>query len=68
MISRSRAITRDESLYPEPNVFRPDRFMVPVDKEAERRRDPRSYVFGFGRRFVMFFPQKKATTGLMILI
>jgi hypothetical protein len=42
--------------------------MVPVDKEAERRRDPRSYVFGFGRRFVLLLFPTNAITGLMIPI
>ncbi|EIW75777.1 cytochrome P450 [Coniophora puteana RWD-64-598 SS2] len=45
------AITRDEKLYPEAARFNPDRFMTPAEDEtAERRRDPRNYVFGFGRR------------------
>jgi cytochrome P450 len=44
------AILRDEKLYPNPYVFNPDRFMEKADPEMERRRDPRNYVFGFGRR------------------
>ncbi|KAF9218869.1 cytochrome P450 [Gyrodon lividus] len=45
------AILRDEKLYPDPHSFNPDRYLHPAaDEAAERRRDPRSYVFGFGRR------------------
>ncbi|KAF7973629.1 hypothetical protein HWV62_14818 [Athelia sp. TMB] len=46
-----RAIMRDGTLYPDPYVFSPERFMVQsLDPELTRRRDPRQYVFGFGRR------------------
>ncbi|KAH7890271.1 cytochrome P450 [Phlebopus sp. FC_14] len=45
------AILRDENLYAEPHSFRPERFLEPpADEMTERRRDPRPYVFGFGRR------------------
>ncbi|KAF7973627.1 hypothetical protein HWV62_14814 [Athelia sp. TMB] len=45
------AITRDSTLYPNPDVFYPERFMNPsLDPDSARRRDPRQYVFGFGRR------------------
>ncbi|KAI6044587.1 cytochrome P450 [Pisolithus marmoratus] len=45
-------ILRDETLYPEPDAFKPERFLSPASDmdAAERRRDPRTYVFGFGRR------------------
>ena len=46
---------RDEQLYPNPSEFDPERFMKEVDEETRRRRDPRSYIFGFGRRYVFFF-------------
>ncbi|KAG6376579.1 cytochrome P450 [Boletus reticuloceps] len=45
------SILRDETLFPNAHAFNPDRYLVPApDEETERRRDPRSYVFGFGRR------------------
>ena len=47
-----RTILRNETLYPNPDVFYPDRFTEKVDEQTERRRDPRNYVFGFGRRYL----------------
>lgn len=44
------AILRDERMYPNPSVFYPERFLEEVDAELQHRRDPRNYVFGFGRR------------------
>jgi len=40
------AISRDESMYPDPERFWPERYANP-DKEVL---DPRSFVFGYGRR------------------
>jgi len=37
-------MTRDETIYANPEVFRPERFL---DKDCT---DPRGIVFGFGRR------------------
>ncbi|CAA7262539.1 unnamed protein product [Cyclocybe aegerita] len=51
-----------ETLYPEPDAFKPERFLADLEdkraegekteeeREMERRRDPKRYVFGFGRR------------------
>ncbi|KAK0200113.1 cytochrome P450 [Desarmillaria ectypa] len=44
------SILRDESIYPNPDAFEPERFLKPVDPVTEKRRDVRNYVFGFGRR------------------
>ncbi|KII86980.1 hypothetical protein PLICRDRAFT_43678 [Plicaturopsis crispa FD-325 SS-3] len=44
------AMVRDESLYPDAHSFKPERFLEEIDAATERRRDPRAYVFGFGRR------------------
>jgi cytochrome P450 len=43
---------RDERLYPNADQFHPERFMEQVDAETEKKKDPRNYVFGFGRRCV----------------
>ncbi|EMD36507.1 hypothetical protein CERSUDRAFT_115561 [Gelatoporia subvermispora B] len=40
----------DEALFPDANAFRPERYMEPADELTTKRRDPRNYVFGFGRR------------------
>jgi len=40
------AMTRDEQIYPEAELFNPDRFM---DMEADQP-DPKDFIFGFGRR------------------
>ncbi|KAF7976129.1 hypothetical protein HWV62_7419 [Athelia sp. TMB] len=42
------------TLYPDPDVFSPERFMNPgLDPDLARRKDPRQYVYGFGRRYVL---------------
>ncbi|KAG8221656.1 cytochrome P450 [Butyriboletus roseoflavus] len=44
-------ILRNATLFPDPHEFNPDRYLDPAADEAtERQRDPRAYVFGFGRR------------------
>jgi len=44
------AITRDETLFTNASAFLPERYLEKVDPALARKRDPRSYVFGFGRR------------------
>ena len=45
-----RAMMRNETIYPDAASFRPERFMVPTTPEMERKMNPKSFVFGFGRR------------------
>ncbi|KAF7324964.1 Cytochrome P450 [Mycena kentingensis (nom. inval.)] len=45
-----RAIMHDEALFPDAEAFKPERYLEKVDPALAKRRDPRSYVFGFGRR------------------
>ncbi|KAH9943928.1 cytochrome P450 [Amylocystis lapponica] len=40
--------SRDSTVYPEPEVFRPERFLP--SKGSEPQLEPRKFVFGFGRR------------------
>ncbi|KAJ7474696.1 cytochrome P450 [Mycena latifolia] len=44
------AIMRDETLFPNAAAFLPERYMENIDPALAKKRDPRRYVFGFGRR------------------
>ncbi|KAG2054397.1 cytochrome P450 [Suillus hirtellus] len=44
------AIMRDPGLYQDPEVFEPERWLADAIEEAGKERDPRAFVFGFGRR------------------
>ena len=44
-------MSRDEEMYPDPDQFKPERFMNLSHEEAAEI-DPKNYVFGFGRRYV----------------
>lgn len=41
---------RDQTIYPHPEDFMPERYLVDSDKEIQKLRDPCVYAFGFGRR------------------
>jgi cytochrome P450 len=45
-------MTRDEEVYPDAESFKPERFMKNGALD-EKIRDPRDFVFGFGRRCVL---------------
>ena len=46
-----RAMMRDEEIYPDPDSFRPERFF---NDDGTLNNDTAQYVFGFGRRYVVF--------------
>jgi hypothetical protein len=45
-------MTRDEEVYPDPESFKPERFIKSGTLNKDIR-DPRDIVFGFGRRCVL---------------
>ena len=47
-----RTISHDPRLYPDPEVFSPERYFMPDGSWDKRVQDPANFVFGFGRRYV----------------
>ncbi|KAI0772523.1 cytochrome P450 [Trametes elegans] len=43
-------MSRDPTIFPDPEAFNPDRYMEPVEPALAAKRDPAGFVFGFGRR------------------
>jgi len=52
-------MTHDESVYPEPFAFKPERFL---DENGELNDDDRILAYGFGRRYFHLLPFKSILT------
>ncbi|KAF7373059.1 Cytochrome P450 [Mycena sanguinolenta] len=50
VIGNAWAILHDETVYPDPHSFRPERFLLSDGKLNPTTRDPETVAFGFGRR------------------
>jgi hypothetical protein len=64
MSMRCRAILHDPQVYPEPDAFRPERFLeAGPDGTLQMNKkvlDPRTVIFGYGRRSVSSPPLRSA--------
>ncbi|EPT05741.1 hypothetical protein FOMPIDRAFT_1027275 [Fomitopsis schrenkii] len=49
IVMNAWAMSRDPEVYPEPDVFKPERFLTQNGGVSDLH-DPRKFVFGFGRR------------------
>ncbi|KAI0366428.1 cytochrome P450 [Pilatotrama ljubarskyi] len=43
-------MTRNPAVFPDPDAFIPERYLEIVEPATASKRDPRNFVFGFGRR------------------
>ena len=49
VLANAWSMSRDSSVYPDPEVFRPERFLG-----ENPQMDPENIAFGYGRRYVFF--------------
>jgi len=54
-------MSRDESRYPEPEKFKPERFLTADGEFNPDANDPCEFVFGFGRRYFQLSSMSDST-------
>jgi hypothetical protein len=59
LMFQNRTISRDPKHYPDPDEFRPERFLK--GDSGDQPMDPRLYCFGIGRRYVLLCQQRQLT-------
>ena len=50
LMNKCRAMSRDPVAYPDPDEFKPERFLDKNGNIDDKVLSPYEYVFGFGRR------------------
>ncbi|EMD32748.1 hypothetical protein CERSUDRAFT_143292, partial [Gelatoporia subvermispora B] len=66
-LTSSRAMVRDETLFPDPEAFIPERYDHTVDEATRKARNPRQWIFGFGRRRCAGLHLAEASTWLAVV-
>ncbi len=59
-----RALSRDADIYPDAEIFRPERFLM-NGRLTLYRKDPSDFVFGFGRRYAAYLFIPSEPVGLL---
>ena len=52
VVANAWGLLHDKNMYPDPFVFRPERFLA-SDKNSQESDPTKTGVFGFGRRYVV---------------
>jgi len=59
-------MSRDESRYPEPEKFKPERFLTADGEFNPDANDPCEFVFGFGRRYFQLSSMSDSTYQILL--